>query len=384
MSPKNQFREYFIFSRKDRIAVFVLLLLIGLAAALPYMFKPATSPLSEQDSAWIRAVDQTLKPVDGEPYPNTGGQAYDTHKKSGNTFNNARSAKQFNFDPNTLDFEGWRDLGLRDRTIETILKYRSKGGRFRRPADLEKIFGLPPEIRERIQPFVRIGEGIGTGSDAGTGGRSETRAGNGNGTEWSSGDGRGSLRDRNFPSGQGFRTEAGPRPDGRPPEGKYQASDRFQTADGQKTEGKFQSTGGFKPGGRKKYVVVDLNKTDTTQLIALPCIGSRLAQRILQFRDKLGGFHSVEQVREIYGITDSSFAVILPYLKTDPADCRLMNLNTVSLDELKNHPYFRYELARTIIAYRQEHGNFSDMADLKKLIVITPEIFLKIRPYLKI
>jgi competence protein ComEA len=65
------------------------------------------------------------------------------------------------------------------------------------------------------------------------------------------------------------------------------------------------------------YSVVDINAADTTALIALPGIGSKLAARIVAFRNKLGGFHSVAQIKEVYGLRDSVFTRLMPYLKCD-------------------------------------------------------------------
>ena len=59
---------------------------------------------------------------------------------------------------------------------------------------------------------------------------------------------------------------------------------------------------------------IDINTADTTAFIALPGIGSKLANRIIAFRTKLGGFSDVDQIREVYGLKDSVFQIIHPFL----------------------------------------------------------------------
>lgn len=69
----------------------------------------------------------------------------------------------------------------------------------------------------------------------------------------------------------------------------------------------------------RKYVPVDINTADTTAFIALPGIGTKLAARIVLFRKKLGGFTGVGQIREVYGLKDSVFVILKPYLRCDSA-----------------------------------------------------------------
>jgi competence ComEA-like helix-hairpin-helix protein len=131
-------------------------------------------------------------------------------------------------------------------------------------------------------------------------------------------------------------------------------------------------------------MIIDLNLADTAALIALPGIGSKLALRIVNFRDKLGGFYSIDQLREIYGLSDSAFEQARVYLKLETAAIKKININTASIEELKAHPYIRYNIANPIVAYRKEHGLFSTIEDLKRINVIPGETFNKLSPYLEV
>jgi len=117
-------------------------------------------------------------------------------------------------------------------------------------------------------------------------------------------------------------------------------------------------------------------------MISLPGIGSKLAARIISFREKLGGFYSVDQVGETYGLPDSTFQKIKQYIKLDNASVKKININTATVDEMKAHPYIKFSIANPIVAYRNEHGAFSKIDDIKKVMVVTDEIYKKIVPYL--
>jgi len=130
--------------------------------------------------------------------------------------------------------------------------------------------------------------------------------------------------------------------------------------------------------------VIDVNIADTTAFIALPGIGSKLAQRIINFRDKLGGFYTTVQVAETYGLPDSTFQKIKSRLSVSTAAIKKININTAAVDEMKTHPYIRYNLANAIVQYRSQHGNFTAVADIKKIMMVTDDIFVKAAPYLTV
>ena len=133
-----------------------------------------------------------------------------------------------------------------------------------------------------------------------------------------------------------------------------------------------------------RYSIIDVNTADTTAFISLPGIGSKLAARIVTFREKLGGFYSIDQIGETYGLSDSTFQKIKQYLKLDNPSVKKININTATVDEMKAHPYIKYSLANPIVSYRNEHGLFSKVEDIKKVMAVTDEIYKKIAPYLTI
>ncbi|MBK6380473.1 MAG: helix-hairpin-helix domain-containing protein [Chitinophagaceae bacterium] len=128
----------------------------------------------------------------------------------------------------------------------------------------------------------------------------------------------------------------------------------------------------------------DVNNSDTAAFIALPGIGSKLAARIVAFREKLGGFYKVEQVAETYGLTDSTFQKIKSWLVIGNSGVKKLNINTATVDELKTHPYLRYNIANAIVQYRQQHGSFSSVFDIKRIMMINDDIYNKVAPYLTV
>ena len=123
---------------------------------------------------------------------------------------------------------------------------------------------------------------------------------------------------------------------------------------------------------------------DTSAYIALPGIGSKLSKRIISFREKLGGFYSVAQIGEVYNLPDSTFQKIKKFLVVNSKAIRRININSATADQLRAHPYINYTVANAIFQYRQQHGNYSSVEDLKKIMTISDEMLNKVSPYLSV
>ncbi|MFB9864537.1 ComEA family DNA-binding protein [Rufibacter immobilis] len=127
----------------------------------------------------------------------------------------------------------------------------------------------------------------------------------------------------------------------------------------------------------------DLNTADTTELKQIRGIGSKLSQRIINFRDKMGGFHSVDQVAEVYGLPPEVADSVRKYaFIAKDGGIRKINLNAATFAELRQHPYIGYSLARAIVNYRTQHGPYPSVEELRKIKVLKEEQFQKMQPYL--
>lgn len=314
MPPKTS-SSIFYFTRKDRRGSLFLLALVLTICLVPFLY-----PLfSKNEITQSNSLDSSLNILntrppqqrqqkyaadrqdDYQPYNNPSTSGYSSYKRS-------PKGTLFNFDPNTLSADGWKKLGLRDKTIATIINFRNKGGKFREAADIKKIWGLFPDEAERLLPYVHIA--------------------------------------------------ALPTPTYEEKQTTYNAPKYISTP-----------------------VTVEINGADSSGFIALPGIGSKLSQRIINFRNRLGGFYNVEQVKETFGLADSTFQKIKPLLVIE-GEVKKINLNTATLDELKMHPYIRYHLANALVQYRLQHGNYSSVEDIRKIMILTEEIYFKLKPYL--
>lgn len=129
----------------------------------------------------------------------------------------------------------------------------------------------------------------------------------------------------------------------------------------------------------------DINIADTLQLKSVYGIGSRLAARIVKFRESLGGFVKRDQLFEVYGLDSVTVTRLLEicFIAADFVPEKI-NINTASERRLSEHPYISNHLARLLVRYRFQHGDFRDVSDIKKLSEVRIEDADRILPYLKV
>jgi len=247
---KAFWKDYFSFSKKERIAVFILLIIITVFIVLPFFFSPHfKKPIVDlQLQQQLLASQYAKKPID------TLADSVNAYKESLHSTTNKsaiNTGRLFYFDPNTLDLAGWQRIGLNDRTISTILNYRNKGGYFKQPEDLRKIYGLQTEEADLLIPYVRIK----------------------------------SIND--------------------------QYSQKSALHEQQKRNSNDNKPTGSSPANLKK---IDINTASAEEFKSLPGIGDILGNRIIKFRSSLHGFKSIEDIGKTYGLSDSTYQLILPYL----------------------------------------------------------------------
>ncbi len=129
---------------------------------------------------------------------------------------------------------------------------------------------------------------------------------------------------------------------------------------------------------------IELNRSDSLALERLPGIGPVLAARIIKYRNILGGFYSSEQLSEVYGITDSLFAVLTKFIETDTFLISKMNLNSLTLEEFEQHPYLNRYQAKAIISYRRLIGPFTSVNQLVANYLVPEETYYRLLPYLTV
>ncbi len=133
----------------------------------------------------------------------------------------------------------------------------------------------------------------------------------------------------------------------------------------------------------RKITELEVNTADSAQWESLPGIGPVLAARIVRFRERLGGFYSIRQIGETYGLADSTFNKIQPYLQLRKVSLKKLDLNLTDEKSLAQHPYIRYKLARLIVLYRSNHGPFDRPEGLLGIPLVDDSIYRKIEHYIK-
>ena len=322
-------KAYNSFSRKERQGILFLLLLTGICVVMPSLWERYVSRSAETDTtdstllAEVAAFHDALL---------NGTKVFSGDADSGVHF------RRFTFDPNTIDAAEWEALGLEKKVISTIQRYLAKGGRFRRKEDLQKVYGLAPRLCDELMPYVRI-------------------------------------------AGQQYKADTF----------RHYAAYRSYRQDTQHAwygKNNWHVPGVQREGARRKAYqnslpVLDINTADSALWESLPGIGPVLASRIVKFREKLGGFYSISQVGETYGLADTTFNKIQASLRLHTVSLKKLDLNHMDEKSLAQHPYIRYKLARLIVLYRSNHGPFRQAEDLLGIPLVDDSIYRKIEHYIK-
>lgn len=130
-------------------------------------------------------------------------------------------------------------------------------------------------------------------------------------------------------------------------------------------------------------VKVELNRADTSDIMRIPGFGSKRAQKIVEYRDKLGGFYSLAQLKEIYILQNIKLEYVEKYFTADRQLIRKININQCDYKTLIAHPYFDSYLTKTILNYRQQNGPIRDMAHLRDITHIYAELEEKLVWYVE-
>ncbi len=147
----------------------------------------------------------------------------------------------------------------------------------------------------------------------------------------------------------------------------------------------YRDTTKLKPLEKKQHYdikKVDLNACDTNDILSIPQFGSKRAQKIVEYRDKLGGFFTISQLREIYILQNISLEHCEKYFVINRNKIRKININSISYKELIAHPYFDAYLTKQIINYREKNGKIKDISHFQQITNAYKELIVKLTPYL--
>ena len=294
------------------------------------------------------------------------------------------------FDPNSIDSIKWISLGVHRYSVSKILNYRSKGGRFRHCEDLYKIYGIDSNYISRLLPYCKIVDD-----------KKSNRKVYNKKNKWKKPVIKLSDFDPNIIDSLrwislgvhrysvskilNYRSKGG---EFRQCEDLYKIygidSSHIATIlpfcqiDETNLTAKKSYTNDYK---KQKRQVVDINTADSTQLRSLYGVGEYTSRAIIDYRNSLGGFHSVSQLTEIFAFKPEIIEDNKDYLVCK-GDISKLNINTFDIDKLRSHRYMSYKLAKLIVNYRQQHGDYGDISEIRNIVIVNDSIYQKLKPYL--
>lgn len=314
----NQFlKDYFAFNRTERKGVWLLFVLLIIALAIPFVldFLPdAISEVDTQDAKRVQALQASLEIKEKEAKFHSFDAFHDHSSKEHYAFEASKPAHYFPFDPNTASETQLEELGIPKWLVKRVLNYRSKGGKFYKKEDLQRIYNFPPALYTSLSSYITLPE-----------------------------------------KSVGFNSFA------------------------KNTESNVDKSAvkeSYKP------VSFDLNRADTNDLKKIKGIGSKLAFRIINYRDKIGGFYEETQLKEVYGLDSSVVQETLKFAYVKNPILRKIKINEITAEDFK-HFYLKSYVVKAIVAYRQQHGKFSSRKDLENIKVLDVKSLDKIAPYLE-
>jgi competence protein ComEA len=130
--------------------------------------------------------------------------------------------------------------------------------------------------------------------------------------------------------------------------------------------------------------IVELNSADSVKLLIISGIGPYFAGKIVNYRERLGGFLRLEQLLEIRGMDTVRLENIKSQIIIDTLSMEIINLNTATINDLKRHPYISPRLAESLIKYKQFAGIIKNVDELLENRLITEIEFTKLKPYITV
>lgn len=131
-------------------------------------------------------------------------------------------------------------------------------------------------------------------------------------------------------------------------------------------------------------VIIELNNSTKEQLVQLNGIGNFYAEKIVEYRESLGGYHSKEQLLEIWKFDNEKLSSLESQISIDASAIRKLNINTATVEELKAHPYISWNIANSIVKMRAKHQKYSNFEQLLESVLIDKTVLDKLKPYLSL
>lgn len=289
----------------------------------------------------------------------------------------------FPFDPNTIPKAKLLEMGLSEYQAGMLVKYRNSGGKFYKKEDVARIYSINDEQYNILEPFIVIASKpekpkIEPGKSS-----YHPHAFDPNDAD-SNVLARIGLSQKQIQQIINYR-EAG---------GIFEQKSDFK---------KIYSISDEDYAQLEKYILlpskdslnkspqkiqmplsesIEINSADTLELQKLNGIGPVYAGRIVDYRNKLGGFYDKSQLLEIFGIDTNRYVSFENQITLDPTLIRKIDINNTNFKELLNHPYLEYYMVKSIFNYKEAVGEFDSISELRQIDLIYEQLYQKIAPYL--
>lgn len=359
MNFRQLIQDYFTFSRSERKGITILLILIFLLAVANKTIFYFETP-AKIDTVLLDSAKHELATIR-------------------DSVNQEISVKKlFIFDPNSIDSTALDSLNIPKKIKINLLKFRNKGGKIYSKNDFRKIYGVTEQIFIRIEPYLQI-------ADEKSKPASEIHK-----TELF-------LFDPNKATNEDFirlglfEKQIATIRKYQDKGGVFHSKEDFfkmrvLTDRQKKTLSDFVSiekteTHQTAETHQVKIMRIELNSANSTELEFLPGIGEKLSKRIVKYRNALGGFYAISQLKEVYGLSEQAIKQIEDNLTIDISKIRKIDLNFADVNDLSKHPYLKKDRAEKITGFRAKYGSIQDPGILRDSMILNIEEFQRLKPY---
>ncbi len=359
MNFRQIIQDYFTFSRSERRGITILLIIIFLLAiankTIFYFETPAKIDIELFDSE---------------------KQKLGLKNDSLTQHISLRTLSPFN--PNTIDSTELESLNIPEGVKSNLLKFRKKGGVFHSKSDFRKIYGVNDELFSKLEPYLiletqkQLKENVRPeptyfAFDPNTASDNEFLMLG--------------LSEKQIVSIRNYKIKAG----------NFKSKEDFlkirTITEKQKVilanYIEIKAIEKSKPDLKTQLTknLIDINSADSTELKSLPGIGNVLSKRIVKYRDLLGGFYSIEQLKEVYGMNDQNLNPLTDKVTFDLKKIQKIDYNFSDAKELARHPYIKRNLAEKIVKFRTKHGSIKNLEILRDSMILNIDEYQRLNPY---
>lgn len=314
------FRRFLYFSKSDRRAISILIAMAVIAIAIA-VYLDSSKNKEEKESP-----DENAEKIISKVKKNTNSSEFYSKESS----NNLKTENLPNFDPNTVDSATLAMFGIKDWKIRNLIKYRIAGGTFKEPNSIAKLYGWTEEEVAMLLPHIYISDEF-------------------------------KNKRRNYSEERHYNAS-------KDRAKKRESFDEYAKNGTSYRSNKFQND-----------TIIDVNTADSAMLKRIPGIGKGISKAIIEYRRKLGGFYSTNQLLEIKIFSPE----LQRWFRADQSHITRININKASFQKLNAHPYISYEQTKSILNYRRLYGEFKNLEQLQSSNIFTEMELNRVKHYIE-